>query len=98
MTDAALVVGETCVMTEGTKLCAQQINHGQSEIWLEADGKEITPKRKLASNEVVNALRRLCAPEAFQIFNADYHRAVGNIASLNVPNLEVIAVELKLKP
>lgn len=78
-------------------MCAQQINHGQSEIWLEVDGKEITPKRKLASNEVVNVTQRHCAPEVFQVFDADYHRAVGNIASLNVPNLEEIAVELKLQ-
>jgi len=34
---------------------AKQINHGQSDIWLGDDGKELTPKRRLATNEVVNA-------------------------------------------
>jgi hypothetical protein len=30
---------------------AKQINHGQSDIWLGDDGKELTPKRRLATNE-----------------------------------------------
>jgi hypothetical protein len=42
-----------------------QINHGQSEIWLEGDGKELTPRRKLATNEVVNVMRRHCMAPHF---------------------------------
>jgi hypothetical protein len=44
-------------MKEGATLHARQINHGQSEIWLEADSKELTQRRKLATNEVVNVTR-----------------------------------------
>jgi hypothetical protein len=83
-------------MKESATLQAQPINHGQSEIWLEADGKELTPRRKLATNEVVNVTRRHCAPEVFQAFYSDYH-VVGHVASLAVPNLDEIASELKLK-
>jgi len=84
-------------MKEGATLYTQQINHGQSEIWLEADGKELTPRRKLATNEVINVTRRHCTPEVFQTFYAEYHIAVGHIATLTVPNLDEVAAELKLK-
>ncbi len=84
-------------MTEGTKLHAQQINHGQSAIWLAADGKELTERRRLATNEVNNVTRRHCAPEVFEAFYKDYHVAVGHIATLVVPNLGEIAAELRLK-
>jgi hypothetical protein len=83
-------------MTDGTTLQAQQINHGQSEIWLEVGGKELTERLKLATNEVVNVTRRLCTPDVFQAFYADY-RAVGHVARLAAPNLREIASELKLK-
>lgn len=85
-------------MTKGATLHAQQINHGQSEIWLEAEGKELTHRRTLATNEVVNVTRRHCAPEVFNAFYADYHTAVGNVAVLSVPNLDEIAAELRLMP
>jgi len=84
-------------MNEGAKLYARQINYGQSEIWLQADGKELTQRRKLATNEVVNVTRRHCMPEVFQAFYADYHRSVGDVATLAVPNLDEIATELSLK-
>jgi len=84
-------------MREGATLYAQQLNHGQSEIWLEADGRELTPRRKLATNEVVNVTRRQCTPEFFQAFYLDYHIAVGHVAKLTVPNLDEIIAELKLK-
>ena len=83
-------------MVEGVALYARQINHGQSEIWLEADGKELTQRRTLATNEVVNVTRRHCAPEVFAAFYVDYHVAVGHVAVLAVPNLDELAVELKL--
>jgi hypothetical protein len=83
-------------MTEGAKLHAQQINHGQSEIWLEAKGKELTPRRRLATNEVVNVTRRHCAEEAFKAFYASYHVAVGHVGTLDVSNLDEIAAELRL--
>jgi hypothetical protein len=47
---------------------AKQINHGQSEIWLAADGKELTPHRTLATNEVVNVVRRHTAEDLFKAF------------------------------
>jgi hypothetical protein len=74
----------------------QRINHGRSEIWLEADGKEATPRRNLATNEVVNVVRRHCTPKVFQAFYEEYSRPVGHVADLNVPNLKEIAAELKL--
>lgn len=79
-----------------TVLQAKQINHGQSEIWLEAEGKELTPHRTLATNEVVNVARRHCPDDIFKDFYQRYHIAVGQAASLSVPNLEEIAAELKL--
>jgi hypothetical protein len=84
------------MMVEGMALYAKQINHGQSEIWLGVDGKELTQRRTLATNEVVNVTRRQCTPEVFAAFYADYHRAVGHVAALAVPNLDEIAVELRL--
>jgi hypothetical protein len=84
-------------MKERATLYAQRINHGQSEIWLEADGKELTQRRKLATNEVVNVTRRHCTPEAFQAFYAEYQIAVDHVATLAVPNLGEIAAELRLK-
>jgi len=84
-------------MDEGTKLCAQQINHGQSDIWLEANGKELTQRRRLATNEVVNVTRRHCPPDVFEKFYAGYRTAVDHITTLTVPNLEEIAAELQLK-
>lgn len=69
-------------MNEGAKLYARQINYGQSEIWLEADGRELTQRRKLATSEVVNITRRHCMPEVFQAFYADYYRSVGDVATL----------------
>jgi hypothetical protein len=84
-------------MKEGATLCALMINNGQSEIWLETDGKELTQRRKLATNEVVNVARRHCTPEVFGAFYADYHIAAGHVATLTVANLDEIAAELRLK-
>jgi len=84
-------------MKDGATLKAKQINHGQSEIWLEADGNELTPRRTLATNEVVNVTRRHCAPEIFETFYKNFHVAGGHVVSLVVPNLDEIAVELDLK-
>jgi hypothetical protein len=36
-------------------------------------------------------------PEVFHAFYADYHRSVGDVATLAVPNLDEIATELSLK-
>ena len=63
-------------MNENATLRTQQINHGQSEIWLEADGTELTNRRRLATNEVVNVTRRYCTPEVFQAFYSEYHKWV----------------------
>ena len=84
-------------MKEDATLHAQQINHGQSEIWLEANGTELTNRRTLATNEVVNVTRRHCTSEVFQAFYSEYHKAIGHVAALAVPNLEEIAAELMLK-
>jgi len=72
-------------MKEGARLCALKINNGQSEIWLELDGKELTQRRKLATNEVVNVARRHCTPEVFGAFYADYHIAAGHVARIELP-------------
>jgi hypothetical protein len=85
------------MMMEGVALYAKQINHGQSEIWLGADGKELTQRRTLATNEVFNVTRRHCAPEVFAAFYEDYHLAVDHVAELTIANLDEVAVELKLK-
>ena len=84
-------------MAGKTLLQAKQINHGQSEIWLEAEGKELTPHRTLATNEVVNVVRRSTSEDVFKAFYAEYHVALEHIATLDVANLDVIAAELKLK-
>jgi hypothetical protein len=84
-------------MAATTLLQAKQINHGQSEIWLEAEGKELTPRRTLATNEVVNVVRRATSEDVFKAFYAEYHVALEHISSLDVPNLDLIAAELKLK-
>lgn len=84
-------------MAAKTLLRAKQINHGQSEIWLQADGKELTPHRTLATNEVVNVVRRTTSEDVFKAFYAEYHIALEHIASLDVPNLDAIATELKLR-
>ena len=84
-------------MAAKTLLQAKQINHGRSDIWLEAEGKELTPHRTLATNEVVNAVRRATTEDVFKAFYTEYHVALEHIASLDVTNLDVIAVELKLK-
>jgi hypothetical protein len=84
-------------MKEDATLHAQQINHGQSEIWLEADGTVLTNRLRLATNEVVNVTRRRCTSEVFPAFYADYHRSVSDVATLAVPNLDEIATELSLK-
>ncbi len=84
-------------MTDSATLQTRQINHGQSEIWLEADGKELTLRRTLATNEVNNVTRRHCPTDIFETFYKQYHIALGHIASLSVPNLDEIAAELKLK-
>jgi hypothetical protein len=84
-------------MKEDIKLCTLKINYGQSEIWLETDGKELTERRTLATNEVVNVARRHCTPGVFGAFCADYHIAPGHTATLTVANLDEIAAELRLK-
>jgi hypothetical protein len=84
-------------MNEGATLCALKINHGQSEIWLKIDGKELTQRRKLATNELVNIARRYCTPEVFGAFYADYHITAGRVATLTLANLDEIAAELRLK-
>lgn len=77
-------------------LYAEQIDHGRSEIWLGRDGKELTSRRRLATNEVVNVTRRLCPQDVFEKFYGGYYRTVGQVASLHAPNLAEIAAELKL--
>jgi hypothetical protein len=84
-------------MKENAHLRASQINHGQSEIWLEGDGKDLTERRTIATNEVVNVTRRYCPPDVFQEFYRAYHVAIGHIATLAVTNLDEIANELRLK-
>jgi hypothetical protein len=73
------------------------INHGQSKIWLEENGHELTSRRTLATNEVINVTRRQCAPEVFAAFNATYHSAIGQIAVLALPSLAEIATEFGLQ-
>jgi hypothetical protein len=83
-------------MKEGTKLKARQIDHGRSEIWLEAEGTEVSQRRTLATNAVFNVTRRLCIPEVLEAFYKDYHLAVGHIAKLAASNLSEITAELRL--
>jgi hypothetical protein len=84
-------------MKEAAKLCVQQINYGQSEIWLQADDRELTQRRTLATNEVFNVTRRHCLSEDFQVFYAACHISLGHVATLAVTNVEEIAAELKLQ-
>ena len=84
-------------MTKDAKLHACRIDNGQSEIWLQAEGRELTPRRRLATNEVISVTRRLCAPEVFKEFDANYHTAVGHVAVLSALNLDEIAAALRLK-
>jgi hypothetical protein len=84
-------------MKENTQMCARQINHGQSEIWLEADGKDLTERRTIATNEVVNVTGGHCPSDVFQEFYRAYHVAIGHIATLAVTNLDEIAAELRMK-
>lgn len=84
-------------MNDGVGLYAERINHGQSEIWLGQKGQELTPRRRLATNEVVNVTRRLCDSETFTAFYSDYFSAVGHSAVLSVSTLDEIATSLKLK-
>lgn len=78
-------------------LLAKQINQGQSEIWLESDDTELTIHRTLATNEVVNVVRRHTPDGVFKAFYASYHAALNQVASLASPYLDTIATELKLK-
>jgi hypothetical protein len=84
-------------MTEGITLYAQRVNHCQSEIWLGADGKELTQRRTLATNEVLNVTRRHCVPEVFEAFRADYSTALGHVAALAGTNVNEVASALRLK-
>lgn len=77
-------------------MCAQRVDNGQSEIWLQADGKELTPRRRLATNEVINITRRHCTLEAFQAFYSEYQIAIGQIARMDLSNLDAVAVEFRL--
>ena len=78
------------------KLHAKQINHGQSEIWLCLGDSDLTTRRTLATNEVVNVPRRLCASEIFQAFYADYYSSLGRECILSASNLDEIATEFRL--
>lgn len=61
-------------------LQTKRINRGQSEIWLEADGKKLTAHRTPATNEVVNVVRRHTPEEVFKKFYADSHVALQHVA------------------
>jgi hypothetical protein len=74
-------------MAENISLYAQQLNHGQPEIWLGSDGEPLTQRRELATNEVVNVTRRHCSPEVLETFYRDYHKEVGHVAALTVENM-----------
>jgi hypothetical protein len=75
----------------------KRINYGQSEIWLGQNGKDLTPRRTLATNEVLNITRRLCVHDTFQTFQDDYYKAIDQVAALIVPNIEELASEFRLK-
>ena len=82
---------------DGTTFFAKRINYGQSEIWLGQDGHDPTQRRTLATNEVLNITRRLCASDVFQTFHDDYYKAVDQVATLIVPNIEELAAQFRLK-
>jgi hypothetical protein len=81
----------------GMTFFAKRINYGQSEIWLGHDGQDLTQRRKLATNEVLNITRRLCVPDVFQAFYDDYYTAIDQVATLIVPNIEELSAEFRLK-
>jgi hypothetical protein len=83
-------------MEEGTTFCAQRINFGQSEIWLQLEGRELSPRRTLATNEVFNVVRRYCEPEVFKKFYADCQTALGHVGILTISNGNELITELKL--
>ena len=85
-------------MKDLATLQAKRINYGQSLIWLEVEGREVTPSRTIATNEVDNIVRRHCPKEIYDRFYEQYHSGVGNVASLSMPDLDTIATDLKLKP
>jgi hypothetical protein len=84
-------------MDRDVNFCARTIDHGQSEIWVEENGHELTPRQTPATNAVVNVTRRHCAPEVFAAFNATYHSTIGQIAVLALPSLAEIADEFRLQ-
>lgn len=75
---------------------AKQINHGQSEIWLVTDNKELTRQRTFAKYVVANVVRRYTAEDVFEGFYAEYHVALEPVAWLSAEMLDAIATELKL--
>jgi hypothetical protein len=83
-------------MKEGTTLCAKRINYGQSEIWTQLEGRELSSRRTLATNELFNLVRRHCEPEIFQKFHADCHTALGHIGMLSISNRGELMTELRL--
>ena len=83
-------------MKDQVTLKAKRINYGQSLIWLENEGKELTPTRTIATNEVNNAARRYCTKEVFEEFYEQYNKELNNVASLSIPKLDEIAIVLKL--
>ena len=84
-------------MTDHAALQAKRINYGQSLVWLEVEGRELTRPRIIATNEVGNVIRRHCPKEVFDAFYAQYHLGLDIIASLSIPNLDALAAELKLE-
>ncbi len=84
-------------MTESLTFYARRVNHGQSEIWIETDGKELTQRRTLATNEVLNVTRRHCVPEVFEAFCIEYSAAIGRVATLAGNNVDAVSAELRLK-
>ncbi len=76
-------------------LHAKQLNHGQSEIYIENDGTE-SLRRVLATNEVRNVTTRLCSQEVFDAFYQTLSVKVGSPATLTAPNMDEIATELRL--
>jgi hypothetical protein len=78
-------------------LCDGQKVSKSTSLWLEADGKELTQRRELATNEVINVTRRHCTPEVFQAFYAAYHTAGAHVATLAVTSQDEIAAELRLE-
>jgi hypothetical protein len=64
-------------------------------IWLGSDGQELTLRRLLATNEVLNVIRRLCLGDAFKALESGHHSGPGNIATLSSPDLYGIVSELQ---